>query len=576
MKRYLRAFTIVECVIVVAIIAILAAILIPIFTRLVAKANESVEQQNIRNLSQQLLIESGQINDADDMLDFLDRNGGEALLPPDSTLGWSEKSGDLFLFNPNFQLIYGEEGFDQRSVWLYISKWSVAVSALNKGYEFQYYHIGESSDEIAELSFSYNAQLRARTEAVFGGLTVLYRSNESVPVRVDVNFATSGNVLSVNLPNADICLGGRVSAPDANVEVCARKFLLTGTVCGTLALDRTAAELAESASCGTVTGDVGSSVHNGGQIYKCLKSLSHEGNAPTVLFDSSEWLATVSDSATLQNVFVDIEKEDSAVALSLNIRADVSLSETSLPLVFERKMEIYLNGFTLASCVPMEFKKDITLRGEGGIFFFSASGEEYAESDALLCGGHLDVAKTEIKTDGIGGAVLTGGGICEEVSFVAMDAACALTVRDLTVTMKNCSVNARSGSALSIENAFFIAEKSIQISGDNGDGIILSGGAFMATDACSISGSENGISVIGKNDVLIRVETKAADESAIVGQKNGISFTGFTGSLSIRTKKILIKGAKQYGIDGYQADSISLSVDDDNNVNGKLAAYSWT
>lgn len=575
MKRYLRAFTIVECMVVIAIIAILAAILIPIFTRLVAKANESVERQNIRNLSQQLLLESGQINDADDILDFLDRNGGEALLPPDSILGWSEDSGDLFLFDQNFQLIYGEEGFDQRSVWLYVSKWSEAVAALNKGYEFQYYHIGESSDEIAALSFSYNAQLRSRTEAVFGGLTVLYRSNETVPVRIDVNFATHGSVLSVNLPNADVCLGGRVSATDANVEICARKFLLTGTVCGTLALEQTAAELTESASCGTVTGDVDSSVYNGGQIYKCLKSLSHDGNEPIVLFDVSKWLATVSDSATLQSVFGDIEKEDSTVALSLNMRADVSLCETSLPLVFERKVEIYLNGFTLTSCVPMEFKKDVTLRGEGGILFFSASGEEYSESAALLCNGYLNVIKTEIKTDGIGGAVLTGGGICEEVHFVAMDAACALTVRDLSVTLTNCFVNAQSGSALSIENAIFTAEKSIQISGEKGDGIILSGGAFMVTGDCSIRGKENGISVIGENAVEIRVETRTAGESSIVGQKNGISFTDFMGSLSIRTKNISIKGAKQYGIAGYQSDSISLSIDDDNNVSGKLAAYSW-
>ena len=40
-KRLKRAFTIVELVIVIAVIAILAAVLIPTFTTLIDKANES-------------------------------------------------------------------------------------------------------------------------------------------------------------------------------------------------------------------------------------------------------------------------------------------------------------------------------------------------------------------------------------------------------------------------------------------------------------------------------------------------------------------------------------------------------
>ena len=46
-----KGFTIVELVIVVAVIAILAAVLIPTFSNLVKKANESSDIQAVRNMN---------------------------------------------------------------------------------------------------------------------------------------------------------------------------------------------------------------------------------------------------------------------------------------------------------------------------------------------------------------------------------------------------------------------------------------------------------------------------------------------------------------------------------------------
>ena len=49
MKRTKKGFTIVELVIVIAVIAILSAILIPTFSNLVKQANETALQENLRN-----------------------------------------------------------------------------------------------------------------------------------------------------------------------------------------------------------------------------------------------------------------------------------------------------------------------------------------------------------------------------------------------------------------------------------------------------------------------------------------------------------------------------------------------
>ena len=50
-KRLKRAFTITELVIVIAVVAILAAVLIPTFTNIIKKADESADTQLVKNLN---------------------------------------------------------------------------------------------------------------------------------------------------------------------------------------------------------------------------------------------------------------------------------------------------------------------------------------------------------------------------------------------------------------------------------------------------------------------------------------------------------------------------------------------
>lgn len=65
-----NAFTITELVIVIAVIAILAAVLIPTFSSVVDKANESAAMQEALNTVKEYLIEDS------DATDLLIENGG--------------------------------------------------------------------------------------------------------------------------------------------------------------------------------------------------------------------------------------------------------------------------------------------------------------------------------------------------------------------------------------------------------------------------------------------------------------------------------------------------------------------
>ena len=68
-----KGFTIVELVIVIAVIAILAAVLIPTFASIVKKANQSADQQAVANMNK-LLAVSDKAEDVDDVIEILIEN----------------------------------------------------------------------------------------------------------------------------------------------------------------------------------------------------------------------------------------------------------------------------------------------------------------------------------------------------------------------------------------------------------------------------------------------------------------------------------------------------------------------
>ena len=73
-----KGFTIVELVIVIAVIAILAAVLIPTFTNLIKKANQSSDIQAARQMNTVLAAEQGIGDNIDKVIDVLVENGYSA------------------------------------------------------------------------------------------------------------------------------------------------------------------------------------------------------------------------------------------------------------------------------------------------------------------------------------------------------------------------------------------------------------------------------------------------------------------------------------------------------------------
>ena len=126
-----KGFTIVELVIVIAVIAILAAVLIPTFTNLVKKANLSADTQLVKNLNTILAAEeavNGVPANFSDVIRIIKANGYivENLNP--TTAGhfivWESTTNQFILVDGEFEVVYAAEALENESIQ---STWFFAV-----------------------------------------------------------------------------------------------------------------------------------------------------------------------------------------------------------------------------------------------------------------------------------------------------------------------------------------------------------------------------------------------------------------------------------------------------------------
>ena len=108
-----KGFTIVELVIVIAVIAILAAVLIPTFSGIIKKAQLSSDQQAVRNMNVALAASGDLGDDMNKVIDALSENGfnsKKALIPvsKDFQFMYSKANDCIVLVNEKNEVVYPE------------------------------------------------------------------------------------------------------------------------------------------------------------------------------------------------------------------------------------------------------------------------------------------------------------------------------------------------------------------------------------------------------------------------------------------------------------------------------------
>ena len=196
-KRLKKAFTITELVIVIAVVAILAAVLIPTFSNIIKKANESADTQTIVNMNHILNAEQildGKPDTMEEAVLVIEQGGYKVENLTPTTDGydivWDEENNRLALLDKDGKTVYCETELtaQKEKIW----KITEQVPA-NDGYSYYLApgFTGTSVTAYAGLDVGKNTQIAS--VAV-----------EIPTAAVDVKVRTKGGDLTVNAPNATV------------------------------------------------------------------------------------------------------------------------------------------------------------------------------------------------------------------------------------------------------------------------------------------------------------------------------------------------------------------------------------
>ena len=178
-SRSKKDFTIVELVIVIAVIAILAAVLIPTFSSLLKKANQSADQQAVHQMNVALVAEEGfgAPGDIAAALAVLEKAGlnGENYQPltADTSFYWNKKLNRVVIADGENQVIYPEEYAGQFEgvtveetkdgdcAWFSLvrpaGKYSVTYTVDNSKYVVRFYEDRTDNGSSSDPRYTYRA-----------------------------------------------------------------------------------------------------------------------------------------------------------------------------------------------------------------------------------------------------------------------------------------------------------------------------------------------------------------------------------------------------------------------------------
>ena len=136
-----KGFTIVELVIVIAVIAILAAVLIPTFTNLIKKANESSDMQAVRQMNTILSAEGAvEKNNIFDVFTVLHEAGLDAKnykpLVNGTYFFWDDKADRVIYTDGEFNVIYPKDyDMNNKGNWFSLTQTIEAVKPADTNYD---------------------------------------------------------------------------------------------------------------------------------------------------------------------------------------------------------------------------------------------------------------------------------------------------------------------------------------------------------------------------------------------------------------------------------------------------------
>lgn len=278
-KNNKKGFTIVELVVVIAVIGILAAVLIPTFSNIIEKANISADTQLCRNMNTALSTakaDGREFNNMEDVLFTINEAGYviENLNP--TTEGyyyaWDSENDQIVFLNKKLNVHYPTDAkIDPAECWVTVKTNTEANKVANHGYALYIEPNAKDDFAIGNL-VSVDGGANTGLDLTIG------ETNASGSIEVRGNF----NNLQISAPNAHVEQYG--VANEVTAEVSDNTFVVNGFV-KTLNVTSGKVEVKETgvvkALTGTIKGETKGIVenHNGNPVTNTGKTVSINNRA---------------------------------------------------------------------------------------------------------------------------------------------------------------------------------------------------------------------------------------------------------------------------------------------------------
>ena len=226
-----KGFTIVELVIVIAVVAILSAVLIPTFVGLVKKSKVSADVMTVRNINTSLKMSESSTGTKPatytEMLGIAAEAGYDISKLNPTTEGysivWDKNNNTLFLYDENGHLANNQQGTPSSNLWYMVTTIDEAETQSNSKGRNVYLN---NPSNTGTVTVSHGIE-------VAGATNVVVDTDEDITIDVCLN----GGKLTVDAPNADVNSYGTKSEVEITA-VASSSFNENGKVKGNVALKK--------------------------------------------------------------------------------------------------------------------------------------------------------------------------------------------------------------------------------------------------------------------------------------------------------------------------------------------------
>lgn len=248
MKNSKKGFTLVELIIVVAVIALLAAVLIPTFSSLISKANQAKDEALVSNLNKAVALSTEKYDTVYDVLGAVKENAGFDV----AKISASVSEHEILWDSVNYCFVYKTEkgitgipdtqtnkDVKDYQYWQFLSKEIPAVAD-------QKYSIYWAGADLAEANVAVGFDAgEASVEKI------VYARAENAEALENVNIRTSGGKLEITAKNDSVSHYGMVDSVKITA-VADHSYYEKGEVRGNLEIVKGRLAISEKAVVNTI------------------------------------------------------------------------------------------------------------------------------------------------------------------------------------------------------------------------------------------------------------------------------------------------------------------------------------